>query len=80
MWSTTMRPFTGENLSEYKMAVNREFDRLIDRDVPELDARAQAFAKISRERRDLLEAHLESLKVEKLGQARSARGVTVPGG
>ena len=42
--------------------VEAEYERLIAKDVPEKKARADAFAKISRTRRDLLEAHNKTLR------------------
>lgn len=58
---------------DYEGAVRAEFDRLVDKGVPEAEARALAYAKVSRERRDLLDAHNERLSVQRREHAAAAR-------
>lgn len=57
------------NESAYMTMVRAEYNKLVDRGVPEPEARAKAYAKVSRERRDLLEAHNEQLANSKREQS-----------
>lgn len=61
----------GDQDQDYLGLVRAEMQRLVDKGVPEPEARARAYAKVSRERRDLLDAHNE-----RVAEQRRERAVT----
>lgn len=69
-----MDPFANEPESAYLSLVRDEYRRLVDSGKDHRAAKAAALVKISRERRDLLEAHLALV-----AQTVESKRRTIPG-